>query len=136
MIKPCCVQFGKSPLREADGRGDEVGVQPGIPRARHQINQIPPRSRLASRQMQLQHAKACGLTKDVDPEFRRNLLLPRRHFDGIGAIGARQGAAIGQLRQHGDGCGRGHGLISSIRRSIRPTTYPDTSSEIRATGAA
>ena len=42
---------------DADARGDEIGVEPGLARVRRDLDEIAPRARLAAGEMHVQHAE-------------------------------------------------------------------------------
>jgi hypothetical protein len=66
---------------------------------RRDLDEVAPRRRLAARQMDLQHAEACGLGEHARPGSGIELIRARIERQRIGAVGTAERAAMGELRQ-------------------------------------
>ena len=55
--RPASQQIAHGARGDADARGDQVGVEPGLARMRGDLDQVAPRAGLAAGQMHLQHAE-------------------------------------------------------------------------------
>ncbi len=86
-----------------NARGDEVAVEAGRAGMGHQRLQIAPHQRFAAGKVNLQNPERSRLVDHALPVRCRELVTGGAKLEGIGAVGALQGAAMGQFRQHGQG---------------------------------
>ena len=94
---------GQAFAAQQHGGGDEIRVQPNRGGVPHQFHQILARGRLATREMNLQHAHLGQFRKDLLPFLRRQLAAAALQLDGVGAIGTLQRTSMRQFREHGEG---------------------------------
>ncbi len=127
MIQPRLAERIQFLLRQADARGDQVGVEAEIARRFDQLRQIFTDQRLAAGESELHAAHRPRLTKHLNPLFGGQLLLLLGEIQRVGAVGTLQRTAIGQLGQQPERrihvrFMRGHGTVStSVHRLIAGT---------------
>ncbi len=131
MIEPGIGQALELGPVEQDAGGDQVGVLADRRGMADQLRQIRPQGRLAAGKMGLEHAQGMGLIDHMLPGGRIELTIDPLQLQRIGAVGALQRTAVGQLGEQRHGrrdppCGRRiHGqaapLGSSCRRRRRRT---------------
>ena len=95
-----CVQHGRL---KADAGGDHVGVESGITRMRDELGDIAPQHRLAAGKVDVQHPEGSGFIDQPLPLGSGEFLRAPVEFERVGAIGAAQGTAVGQLGQQAHG---------------------------------
>ncbi len=138
---------------DADARGDQIGVEPGLARRRRDLDQIAARAGLAAGEMHLQHAERRGLGEHPRPGRGVELVVALLERQRIGAIRTAERAAVRQLGQQAKrlrqfhGCGRRQfgrpccvmrGFVyhnSSNFLSARPSSSLLTSAWMRSRGA-
>src|SRR5215813_4043837 len=97
MVEPGLGQRAEGAVRDADRGGDEIGVETGGMGAGRDVDEVAARARLAARQMHLQDAKPRRLAEDAHPGRGVELVLSRIEREWVGAIGAAERTAVGQL---------------------------------------
>lgn len=100
MFQPGRLQLVQHWLAASDAGGDQVAVQPECARMRDQFGQVFAQHGLAAGKMRLQHAHVGGLLQQRAPACGVHFLAQRCQRDRVGAIRARQRAAVGQFQQH------------------------------------
>ena len=98
MVEPRIRQSSEPFLIEQDTGGDEIGIEAGIRRRADQHGQIGARHRLPAREMQMQDAERRGFGENPLPIFGGQFLAGRCQAERVGAVGALQGTAMGDLR--------------------------------------
>ena len=93
---------GQRLVGDADGRGDQIGVEPGVVRGRGEFDEVAPRTRLAAREMHLQHAERRRFVEDARPGRGIEFVRARIERDRIGAIRAAERATVRQLGQEAE----------------------------------
>ena len=66
------------------------------------VDEVAARARLAARQMHLQDTKPRRLAEDAHPGGGVELILSRIEHERVGAIGAAERTAMGQLGEHAE----------------------------------
>jgi hypothetical protein len=95
MVEPGFGQRAERLVRDAHGRGDEIGVETDRMGAGSDVHEVAPCAGLAARQMHLQHAELRRFTKDAQPGRGVELVLPRIERERVRAIGAAERTAMG-----------------------------------------
>ena len=109
MVQPGLDQAGEPLAVQRHARGDQIAVEPGGGGMAHQLLEIAPGGGLAAGEMDLQGAQRRGLVDDPLPDLGAQLLPRGDELQRVGAIGALQRAAVGQLGE--DRQGRGQGFL-------------------------
>ena len=109
MVQTRLDQAGEALAVQRHARGDQIAIEPGGGSVAHQLLEIAPGGGLAAGEVDLQGAEGRGLVDDALPDRGAQLLAGGGKLQRIGAIGALQGAAVGQLGQ--DRQGRGQGFV-------------------------
>src|SRR5262249_5854695 len=155
MIEPRIGKLAEPLIRDADTGGNEIGVEAGVARRCHDVDEIATRRRLAAREVDLQHAEPGGLAKHPRPGGSVEFAFPvcpsgedRRKGDpgggsegGVGGGGGGGGgaaAAAGRCRPHvhwGDRRWSWHHSSKSFL-SASPRSSVATSASTRSRGAA
>jgi hypothetical protein len=99
VIEPDAGERFEARAIERHSSGDEIGVEPGLDRISEYILEIAPQRGLAAGKMQLQGAGFGRLAKCFAPFRCGQFRVPALELERIGAIGALQRAAMGELRQ-------------------------------------
>src|SRR5262249_31672377 len=86
-------------LVEQHAGGDEIGVEPDVVGAADEFLEVRARRRLAAGEVDLQHAHRRRLVDGARPFRRRQFLARALEIERVGAIGALQGTAMGELGQ-------------------------------------
>jgi hypothetical protein len=110
VIEPGRGERAQFPLGDADCGGDEIGVEPGRVRARRDIDEIAARPGLAAREVDLQDPERRGLTEHADPGRGVELVFARIERERVGAIGATERTAVGQLGEQAERTMQGNGI--------------------------
>ncbi len=76
---------------------DQIGIEPGLGRGLDDLLEILARGGLAAGEMHLQDAHLAGLRHRRAPFLGGQLLVDALELERVGAIGALQGTAMGQL---------------------------------------
>ena len=108
VIEPGLPESHQTVTIEQDARGDQIAVEALRPALRDDVGEIRPRRRLAPRQVNLQHAECGGLAQHAFPGFRVEFARFAVELQRIGAIGALQRTAMGQLGEQSDRLIEGH----------------------------
>ena len=103
VVEPGVGERAQGLRRQADRRGDEIAVEPGVARGRNDLGQIAPRRRLAAGQMHLQHAEARRFAEHPRPGRGVEFVGARVERERIGAIGTAERTTMRQLGQAGRG---------------------------------
>ena len=138
MVEPGLDKFVDQLLANPDARGDEVGVESALRRVPGEFGDVAPRRRLAAGQMHMQGAERGGLAKHPFPRFRVDLGPGPLQRQRIGAIGAAERTAMGELDQDADrrrGNRTMDGHVSSTLLALRSPSMATTSFSITAGGA-
>src|SRR5262245_43641211 len=128
MVEPGLGQRGQRLVGDADPRGDEIGVEPGVMGGGGDVEEIAPRAGLAARQVHLQHAQRRRLAEHPRPGGAVELGLPAVERQRVRAIGTAERTAVGQLGQQAErpmqdgGAGRRH-LANTLTLDARPTAF-------------
>src|SRR5271163_2428319 len=139
MVEAGVGQFARQFLANSDPRSDEVGVEPGPRGVAGELDDVAPRRRLAAGKVHMQRPERGGLAEQPLPglavEFGRRALERQR----IGAIGAAERTAVGELDQKPDRRRRrGGGMSGHVSRTLlalRSASMATTSFSITAAGA-
>ena len=113
-------QRGKPFPGQQHGRRDQVGIEPDIAGVLHQFDQVLARGRLATGEMNLQHADLSELGQHFLPFFGGQLAAGAVELDRVGAIGALQRAAVGELGEHRERNAKGFGGRAALLEDRKP----------------
>src|SRR5713101_6927316 len=102
MIEPDLGERAKYLVRDADGGGDEIGVENGRMGRRRDVDEIAPGAGLAAGQVHLQYTERRRLTKDARPGRGVELVISNVERQGIRAIGAAERTAVGELGEQAE----------------------------------
>ena len=102
MVEPGLGERAEGLVRDADRGGDEIGVETGGMGAGGDIDEVAARAGLAARQMHLQDTKPRRLAEDAHPGRGVELILSRIKRERVGAIGAAERTAVGQLGEQAE----------------------------------
>ena len=97
MVESRFYQFRQARLRDAETRGDQVGIKTSLARACDEFFQVGPSSRFAAGQMQVQNAEAAGFLKYAEPFFGGKFSVRGNQLQRVGAIDAVQRTTMRQL---------------------------------------
>src|SRR5438067_468264 len=99
MIEARLPQIAHGARGDADPRGDEIGVEPGLARVRRDVDEIAPRAGLAAGEMYVHHAEAGRFLEHPRPGRSVELAVARLERERIGAIRTTERTTMRQLRQ-------------------------------------
>ena len=95
VIEPGGYQRGEFCFIEREAGGDEVDVEAGGTGGADEFDDIGTGERLAAGEVGLEDAELGGFVEDAGPDFGGEFVRTGLHFEGIGAVDAVQGAAVG-----------------------------------------
>ncbi|MNE18978.1 hypothetical protein D3C80_1120420 [compost metagenome] len=99
MVQAGVLEGRHARFAEADAGGDQVGVVTQFSRGADQFLQVLAHQRLAAGKAQLRGAQFAGLAEHLDPLRGGQFLALPGEVQRVGAVGALQRAAVGQLGQ-------------------------------------
>ena len=102
MVEAGVGEFAGQLLVDPDAGSDEVGVKPALRGVTREVDDVPPRRRLAARKMHVQRAERGGLAEHALPGLAVKLVARALEGNGVGAIETAERTAMGELDQEPD----------------------------------